>query len=1048
MKGKTGASATKAAGHAAVGADDGATRTRRLIEEWLPITEIGIESLRERTPMTPFPAPNRLHVWWARRPLVASRAAILGSLLPHDADRDKFLHILGIHGDPVGTRVKIDDARRSGVRFEGEAYRYPRAFSYTPTDSDLRWLAEQSCAKVAPTLLDSTAGGGSIPFEALRLGCNAIANDLNPVAWLILKATVELPARFGTPLLGRYRELSTEFIRRRDERLGFLFPAEPAENCTATNWIWARSITCPYCGGIVPLSPNWRLNNKGVGCRMAPAEAAQYRQSAGADGHDRSARRMRFEIVQSLAEQSAGTVKGGDGLCPFPDCGRVIDSTEIQAQAKSGKMGEQLYAVVYTERKIVAYGKNGKPKYKKTRGFRAPRPEDEVGEVVDRALAAKMPEWQARNIVPDEEFPANTNDDRPRQYGMPLWRDMFSPRQLYGHCTSVEVFHELLNECRGTGGVNELDAAALTYIAIAIDKLLNYNSRMSVWMSTREVVANTFNRHDFAFCWSHAEMAPTVAGLGYDWTIEQTGKALEELIELSYRAEGGDHDNVASGLFSAVALRDSRLLNRASAASSPASMTLTRGSGDDLPHIADGSVDAVVLDPPYYDNVMYAELADFFYVWLKRTAGLLYPEHFQDYLTDKDREAVANPAKFKDFSKVRGSGGAKKRAGRDYQERMQAIFAEARRVLKPDGIMTLMFTHKATGAWDALAKGLVDAGFVITASWPIHTEAEGSLHIKDKNAAKSTIFLVCRPREVPTHAPLFDGPAPQPTYWEEVEPKVTGVVRKRVKEFQDAGIGGVDLYLSCFGPALQVFSEHWPMIRGRAAQKPPPVRGAQLKLLEDEEWDPYAVRPEDALMAARSAVKQWRLEQLSQVPRKSQIDAVTEWFVLAWDAYKSPQFPADEALKLARVVGVNFDEKLRGKVLDVKGGDVVIWDSAMRAKKGSLGSVAGDVMLDAVHHAAHAARDKNLDVARAIIEKAELDKSGAWLKALEYVLNVLPTPRMVSSSAGGPIAGAAKDAEVLEKLRRLMFAKEVPPSKDWQLVLFDPRPEEPKDGGR
>jgi hypothetical protein len=187
-------------------------------------------------------------------------------------------------------------------------------------------------------------------------------------------------------------------------------------------------------------------------------------------------------------------------------------------------------------------------------------------------------------------------------------------------------------------------------------------------------------------------------------------------------------------------------------------------------------------------------------------------------------------------------------------------------------------------------------------------------------------------------------------------------------------------------------------------------------------------------MAARSAVKQWRLEQLSSVPRKSQIDPVTEWFVLAWDAFKSPQFPADEALKLARVVGVNFDEKLRGKVLEVKGGDVIVWDSAMRAKKGSLGSMTSGVMVDALHHAAHAARDKNLDVAKAIIERGELDKSAAWLKALEYVLNVLPTPRMVSSSASGPIAGAAKDAEVLEKLRRLMFAKEVPPSKEWMLI--------------
>ena len=1103
--------------------------SRRLIEEWLPITEIGIESLRERSTGQQ-PPDKRLHVWWARRPLCASRAAVLGSLLPDDADRAKFLHILGIHGDPVAAKLRIAEADKSGERLGAGAYGYARAFSYNPSDAERAWihrayLAVGNDESGIPTILDSTAGGGSIPFEAARLGCNTVANDLNPVSWLVLKATVELPAQFGPPLVDRVRELGRQFTDRCRARLAQFYPAEPLPDCVPDGYLWARTITCPYCGGIVPLSPNWRLNNQGAGCRMAPAEAAQYRESAGADGHDRAARRMRFEIVQSLAEQSPGSVKGGDGLCPFPDCGRVIDSVEIKAQAVAGKMGEQLYAVVYTERKIVSYGKNGKPKFKKTRGFRAPRPEDEVGEVVDRALAAKMPEWQARNIVPDEEVRPGQKTGEPLRFGMPLWRDMFSPRQLYGHCTSVEVFHELVDECSGVrtgptavsaaptavgtgptavstaptgvgtgptavsaaptgvgtgptavsaaptavgagptavstaptgvgtgptadsaaptgvlgpGHVGELDAAALTYIAIAIDKILNYNSRMSVWMPTREVVANTFNRHDFAFCWSHAEMAPTVAGLGYDWTIEQTGKALEELIELSHRDEGDDED-AAGSLFTAAAWPDSQssspVSNRChrSAAPPPAPMTLTRGSGDDLPHIADGSVDAVVLDPPYYDNVMYAELADFFYVWLKRTAGLLYPEHFQDYLTDKDREAVANPAKFKDFSKVRGSGGSKKRAGRDYQERMQGIFAEARRVLKPDGIMTLMFTHKATGAWDALARGLVDAGFVITASWPVHTEAEGSLHIKDKNAAKSTIFLVCRPRGEADYFPLFEGPEPQPTYWEDVEPKVKGVVLKRVAEFQAAGIGGVDLYLACFGPALQVFSENWPMIRGRAAQKPPPARGAQLRLMEEEEFDPYAVRPEDALMAARSAVKQWRLEQLSSVPRKSQVDAVTEWFVLAWDAFKSPQFPADEALKLARVVGVSFDEKLRGKVLEVKGGDVIVWDSALRAKKGALGSIGGGVMIDALHQAAHAVREKNLDVARTIVERAELDKNPGWLKALEYVLNVLPTPRMVGSSAAGPIAGAAADAEALEKLRRLMFAKEVPVAKQWEL---------------
>ena len=146
------------------------------------------------------------------------------------------------------------------------------------------------------------------------------------------------------------------------------------------------------------------------------------------------------------------------------------------------------------------------------------------------------------------------------------------------------------------------------------------------------------------------------------------------------------------------------------------------------------------MDPPYGANVMYAELSDFFYVWLKRTTGLVLPELFTRRLTDKQSEAVANKANFA------GQKGAEALANRDYQEKMAAIFAECRRVLKPNGIMTVMFTHKDTSAWDALTKGLIEAGFIITASWPINTEAEGSLHIKDKAAANSTIFLVCRPR--------------------------------------------------------------------------------------------------------------------------------------------------------------------------------------------------------------------------------------------------------------------------------------------------------------
>ena len=164
----------------------------RLIERWLPIAALGVESTRERTPMTPFPAPNRLHVWWARRPLVAARAAVLASLLPADADRDQFLHVLGIHGDPVATRRRIDAAKRRGKRFEGQAYSYPRAFGYVPNTDDTHWLrATLGRSLDNLRILDPTAGGGSVPFEVARLGAEVVANDLNPVSTLIMRATVE-----------------------------------------------------------------------------------------------------------------------------------------------------------------------------------------------------------------------------------------------------------------------------------------------------------------------------------------------------------------------------------------------------------------------------------------------------------------------------------------------------------------------------------------------------------------------------------------------------------------------------------------------------------------------------------------------------------------------------------------------------------------------------------------------------------------------------------------------------------------------------------------
>ena len=1199
----------------------------RLIERWLPIAEIGEESVRERRSMTALPPTYYLHVWWARRPLVASRAAVLASLLPADADRDRFVHVLGIHGDPVASRRRIDAARRKGERFEGQAYSYPRAFSHVPDDEARRWLMEAVGRQLAElVVLDPTAGGGSIPFEASRLGLEALANDLNPVAALIMRATAQWPCDHGHDLKQEFQHLAARFVEIREGRLAPWFPSEPKKNAISTNYLWARTIACPYCDGRVPLSPNWRLAPGGTGVRLAPRLGG----GPGSEG-----RVCAFEVVDSAAEQSPGTVSRGAGDCPWPDCGRIIDGDAIKAQAQAGRMGEQLYAVVYKER-IEVRTKTGRVREKWVRGYRAPRPEDDNGAEVRARLGEKLPEWEAFDLVPGERFPETSNDDRPIQYGMPLWRDLFSPRQLLCHGTSVEVFREMLDADRDAGRLDEARKAAYGYLALSFDKLRDYNSRMTRWHVNREVMVNTFDRHDFSFKWSYAEMSPLITGLGYDWAIGQTAKCIAELVALvrpdaptgggdlfdgvdrTGRAAGAEraeppgatppapaaadsirrahHDSHSGPIGHAVRADDNDSIRHAgpshradhveptgptgdgartiradpgghgddgeaSRRSVPASgspmaappaeqneatkpdlpppgrggqpeaamqdlppppVTITCKPGDSLDHVGDGSIDAVVMDPPYYDNVMYAELSDFFYVWLKRTAGRVFPELFRRQLTDKENEAVANPAKY------RGEKGARALAGQDYQERMAAIFGECRRVLKPDGIMTLMFTHKATGAWDALTKGLMESGFVITASWPINTEAEGSLHIKDKAAANSTIFLVCRPRtgdrsggtgpgepsqaglenagrasgritpagvlrdrggrsgaerdrgaarvplqvreepgtygpagdagsasgriapaygprdrggrsgaerdrgaaRVPLqvreepgtygYAPAQDAPA---LYWEDVEPRVARAVRARVGEFQDAGIAGVDLFLASFGPALEEFSRHWPLKRGTPRDPPVERRRRQQQVLFDEAWDPYATTPEDALDAARREVQSWRLEQLTHRKANADLDPATAFFVLAWDAFKAPVFAYDEALRLARAVGVDLDGEVVGRLAEKKGSDVRLWDSVRRAAAGALGPPDGSrAMIDAVHHAANTARLRSLAAARELLERGRAAEDPRFFAALEAVLEVLPVSRTWTGiDLEGEKAAAGDDFEALWNLARLAW---------------------------
>ncbi|MGO9450594.1 MAG: hypothetical protein ACLQDV_06030 [Candidatus Binataceae bacterium] len=290
--------------------------------------------------------------------------------------------------------------------------------------------------------------------------------------------------------------------------------------------------------------------------------------------------------------------------------------------------------------------------------------------------------------------------------------------------------------------------------------------------------------------------------------------------------------------------------------------------------------------------------------------------------------------------------------------------------------------------------------------------------------------MVCRPREETARDAST-------IYWEDVEPLVAQAVRTRVAEFQKAGIGGVDLYLASFGPALEEFSRHWPLKRGTPRTKPESRRRVKQAELFREEWDPYAVTPEDALDAARREVKRWRLEQLTHSKIREELDPATSWFVLAWDAFRAPKVAYDEALVLARAVGVELEAQIIGRLAEKKGGDIIIWDSERRAVKGALGPADGSRgMIDAIHHAAYFARSRSLESARELLHRAGVDGEPTFFAALEAVLEVLPPSKAYSGvELDGDLALAASDFEALEKLRRLAFTEHVDAPD--QLNLFN-----------
>jgi putative DNA methylase len=973
----------------------------RLIEAGFPCHQVGAETQRERD-TGKAPPTHRLHVWWARRPLTPSRAAILGATLPADTDINQFLIALGIVRNvailPDGNRwtlenetmlrricwsldgasgsLEVDETvcrhfdrekeqrRELAAAVEVIVAKQPNLEAdpvinywkteYAPIDAVLPVDCTLHVEKVAAnpsafkellafartantrvpnlygydrahttpppiskspiTILDPTSGGGSIPFEALRLGHNVIANELNPVATVILHATLRFPRQFGKGLAHDIERFGTKLLARLDEQIDVVFarvnPLPPTElallkshlhqhpgvieqfaNEDVTSYLFCRQVTCPHCHGQAPLLNSFWVS-KEDGDKWAVRLVIKTKNHVDIETY-----RITKAFTKAQSEElDAGTVNAGQGTCVH--CRQVIDGDEIKSQSRgespNGRMIDRLYCVVAVrlEPKLQNSGeldryssgdRAGQIKTKKLRFFRAPNQRDfEALDLASKTLQEKWDHFERLDLIPSERIPAGhkTGDeggagsgtDKPLKLGTEYWHQMFTPRQLLGHLTLIESLNALkprilqeLGEDRGK--------AVVTYLQFAIDKGLDWNSRQTSWIYQRGQVGHTFARHDYGFRWTFGEMIYSGPYTGAGWALGQIIDAYGSIAEL---LAGSSTDR---------------------------NLTIINGSGASMYGLADSSVDLVVNDPPYYNNVMYAELADFFYVWQKRVLNDLYPELFHQYLTDKESEAVANP--FRDGS----SSAAKER----YEILMREMYAECYRVTKDDGRMVLMFTHKSQDGWETLTQALVGSGWAITATYPVESEFGHSMHIMERASASSSIFIVCRKRSKgDNHPAIWKGMGGRG-----VQKRIEQEVQKGLIEFEALDLRPVDTMVASYGRALRVLSEKWPVLDG------------------DEE-----VSPIRALNEASRVVAQHQIHKLTQGRLK--VEDLTPEAAMAVTLYgiaglQSIRF--DEVLNVARSLGIAIQSQ--GGGYDATGRSIGYATEASGRRAGATDDVVG-----------------------------------------------------------------------------------------------------------
>lgn len=751
---------------------------KRLAEIDFPIAEVSKHSAREKS--IRHGHPSTLHLWWARRPLASSRAMLMALLLPDPNDKHcpedfkvKAKEILlGMPNRPVGWTKDVktlEGLRKVLLKFIADFANWDNSADKDYLET-ARSLIKAAHPDETPLVVDPFAGGGSIPLEALRLGCEAFASDLNPVACLILKVMLEDIPRLGEKkvkiknqngeeveaegLAEALRIVGKEIKEKAEKELSEFYPKDP-DGAIPIAYLWARTVKCesPNCGAEIPLMRSFWLCKKANRKRALKYQVKRQKEKS-------KCPEVVFEIFDPKTDKevSGGTVTRARATCLC--CGNVLSPERVRAQLSEQRGGADVVFDTNGNRIGGAQMLTVVTLYPGIQGrnYRLPTGHDyKALWKAQKKLKAILDEWERGGKkgfcpVPDEQLPyrhGHRSIQSPRVYGMQLWHDYYNARQNLSLSTLCKYIAQK-NETNSIWAVAELSTLLLSKFA----ELATANCR---WEPVAECPRSLFTRHDLPAMWDFAEGVPISSSSGgFDQTLQNVLGTLDKI--------GSDWR------LGQVQQEDAR---NSSLPADSASVWFT--------------------DPPYYDAVAYADLSDFFFVWLKRAL----PNH----VLLKDRFDTNNPLvpKSQELTVTTVAGeNAKPKSNLDFEQGVADSFAQGVDVLSEKGIGCVVFAHKTTEGWEALLTGMMTAGWIIVVSWPVATEMGHRFNARDVAALATSIHLVCRPR--PEDAPVGD--------WADVLRELPDRVGVWMERLQGEGIRGADLVFACIGPALEIFSRY------------------------------------------------------------------------------------------------------------------------------------------------------------------------------------------------------------------------------------------------